>query len=91
MFVDMVRGPRSDWESVREASGMLDDPPPGLVAVIVVPDGEDDMIGITVWDTPGQRGEFAAQRMMPLFESGALADVTSNPDPVTPISLYFRD
>ena len=59
--------------------------------MIVVPDGDDDVIGITVWDTPGQRGDFAAQRMMPLFESGALAGVTSNSDPVQPISLYIRD
>lgn len=91
MFVDMVKGPKTDWETVRDASGMLDDPPPGLAAVVVLPDGDDDIVGVTVWDTPGQRGQWAADVMMPLFESGALADVTSKPDPVTPISLFIRE
>ena len=40
------------------------------------------MRAITVWETPGQRGDWAARVMMPLFESGVLAGVQSNPEPV---------
>ena len=90
MFVETVRGPRSDWEAVRDRSGILAQPPDGLLSCVVLPDGDDHMIGIMVWDTPGQRGDWAAATMMPLFESGRMADVTSNPAPVEPIDLFVR-
>ena len=90
MFVDSVRGPRSDWELVCEKSGLVDDPPDGLLACVALPDGDDDVIGIMVWETPGHRGDFAAGTMMPLFESGELAGVTSNPEPVEPVAVYLR-
>jgi len=42
------------------------------------------------WETPGQRGDWAAAAMVPLFESGTPAGVTTNPSPVTPIDGYVR-
>lgn len=90
MFVEVVEGPLSDWELVREKSRLLDDPPDGLLACIVTPVGDDAIHGVMVWETPGQRGDWAAAVMMPLFESGALAGVTSNPSPTTPVDVFLR-
>jgi len=90
MFVDMVTGPLSEWELVAEHSKLVSDPPEGLIACIVLPEGDGQMRAITVWETPGQRGDFAATVMMPLFESGVLAGVENNPEPVQPVALYVR-
>jgi hypothetical protein len=48
------------------------------------------MHGVMVWETAAQRGEWAAAVMMPLFESGVLAGVTTDPAPVSPIDVYVR-
>jgi hypothetical protein len=90
MFVDMVTGPMSDWELVAEHAKLVSEPPDGLLACIVVPEGDGRMRAITVWETPGQRGEWAANVMMPLFESGILAGVESDPQPVRPVALFVR-
>jgi len=90
MFVDMVTGPMSEWELVAEHSKLVSEPPEGLLACIVLPEGDGQMRGITVWETPGQRGDFAAEVMMPLFESGVLASVQNNPEPVRPVALFVR-
>lgn len=90
MFVDMFSGPTSDWELVAEHSKLVSEPPEGLFACIVVPDGDDQVRGITVWESPGQRGDWAASVMMPLFQSGVLAGVQSNPEPVQPVALFVR-
>jgi hypothetical protein len=90
MFVDMVIGPRSDWELVAEHSKLVSEPPDGLLACIVLPETDGQMRAITVWESPGQRGDWAASVMMPLFESGKLADVNSDPEPVRPIALFVR-
>jgi len=86
----MVTGPMSGWELVAEHSKLVSEPPDGLLACIVVPEGDGQMRAITVWETPGQRGDFAAQVMMPLFESGVLASVQNNPEPVRPAALFIR-
>ena len=90
MFVDMVTGRISEWELVAEHSRLVSEPPDGLLACIVVPEGDGEMRAITVWETPGHRGDFAASVMMPLFESGVLADVHNNPEPVRPVALFVR-
>jgi hypothetical protein len=90
MFVEVVEGPLRDWESVREHSRLVDDPPDGLLACVVTPVGDDAMHGVMVWETAAQRGEWAAAVMMPLFESGVLAGVTTDPSPVSPIDVYVR-
>ena len=90
MFVDMATGPMSDWELVAEHSKLISSPPDGLLACIVLPEGDGQMRAITVWETPGQRGDWAASVMMPLFESGVLAGVVSDPEPVRPAALFVR-
>lgn len=86
----MVTGPMNEWELVAEHAELVSEPPDGLLACIVVPEADDQMRCITVWETPGQRGEFAASVMMPLFESGVLADVRNSPEPVHPVALFLR-
>ena len=77
----MVTGPVTDWELVAHHSKLVSEPPEGLLACIVLPEGDGQMRGFTVWETAAQRGDWAAQVMMPLFESGVLADVSSHPCP----------
>ncbi len=48
------------------------------------------MTVVRVWDSPGQRGESAAEVMMPLLESGELAEGTTKPAPVEPLDLFVR-
>jgi len=54
----------SDWELVAEQSKLVSEPPDGLLVCVVIPDGDDQVRGITVWETPGQRGDWAASVMM---------------------------
>ena len=89
MFVDMVTGPMGDWELVAEHSKLVTEPPDGLLACIVLPEGDGQMRAITVCETPGQRGDWAARAMVPLFESGVLAGVQSNPEPIQPVALFL--
>lgn len=48
------------------------------------------MRAVTVWETPGDRGDWAARVMLPLFESGSLADLQTESEPVRPIALFVR-
>ncbi|MGI9622922.1 MAG: hypothetical protein ACR2PK_08815 [Acidimicrobiales bacterium] len=90
MFIDSVTGPLSDWEAVKHHSKLITEPPDGLLACVVLPEGDGEMRAITVWETPGQRGDWAARVMMPLFESGVLDGLTTSPAPIEPIDLYVR-
>ena len=90
VFVEQAVGPRLDWELVREKSGLLDDPPDALLACIAVPSGEEEVSVIMVWESAGQRGDWAAEIMMPLFEAGEFEGTTTSPKPVKPISMYLK-
>jgi hypothetical protein len=91
MFVERVSGPVRDWEAVKARSGLLADPPDGLLSCVVLPDGDGRLTATMVWESPGQRGDWAAEVMMPLFESGQMDDVGSHPEPVEPIDLFVRE
>lgn len=90
MFVEFVSGARRDWETVRDKSRVLEDPPDGLLACIALPKGDDEMSTVMVWESADVRGTWAAEVMMPLFEAGEFADVASNPSPIQPIDVYIK-
>jgi hypothetical protein len=43
-----------------------------------------------VWETPAARGDFAAERMVPLVADGTLGEEHGHPERVTPVELYLR-
>ncbi len=42
-----------------------------------------------VWETPAARGEWAAERMVPLFEASLLGEEHGPPERVTPVQVYL--
>ena len=89
MFMETITATASEWHLVNEKTGLVSEPPAGLVAHVAWESGPDQVTAVMVWEAPGQRGDFAAEVMMPLFESGELAGVTANPSPVQAILAEF--
>ncbi len=50
----------------------------------------DEVTTLMVWETPSARGDFAFERMMPLFEDGTLGEEHGHPERVTPVNVYLR-
>lgn len=89
MFMETITAPIVEWNLVNEKSRLTDDPPAGLIAHVAWESGPDEVTAVMVWETASQRGDFAVEVMMPLFQSGELADVSSNPSPVQPLLAQF--
>ena len=83
MFGDMVTGPKSEWRRFPNTARSRRIHPMEF-ACIVFPEGDGRLRGFTVWEKPGQRGDVAAQVMMPLFDSGVVARAQNSPEPVRP-------
>ncbi len=88
MFIDVVTALRSEIELVDERVGLFRDPPAGLVAAISWESGGDQVTTVMVWETPGARGDYAFQKMMPLIEEGG---ITGKPEIVQPFRVFIRD
>ncbi len=88
MFIDQVTTTSEGLDIVDAETGFFSDPPEGLSAVIAWDAGDGNVTCLMVWDTPGQRGEFAFQKMMPLMESGR---VQGDPDVLTPTRVFIRN
>lgn len=87
MFMDVVVASRAEIELVDEQAGLFRDPPNGLIAAVAWESGDDQMTTVMVWTTPGDRGDFAFEKMMPLIEQGG---ITSKPEIVQPFQLFVR-
>lgn len=90
MFIDKTSAPRAVIDKVLTEARMIDDPPRGLAALLSWEEADEHVTIVMCWDTPGHRGDFAAERMMPLFESGVLGDEAGDPDRVVPFKVYIR-
>ncbi len=88
-FTEIVTGPRAEAERVFAETGLVADPPEGLAALIAWETGSDELTTVMVWATPGARGDFAAERMMPLLEDGTFRP--SSPERLHPTHLFVRD
>lgn len=91
MFIDRTTAPRAVIRTVLTEARMLDDPPAGLAALLSWEEPDDQVTIVMCWDSPAHRGEFAAERMMPLFERGVLGEAAGDPDRLTPFEVYVRD
>jgi hypothetical protein len=91
MFLDLITTTRAEVDIVDREAGLFSDPPEGLLAALAWeaegadPDGEVTVL--TVWATPGARGDRGYQRIMPLAGSGA---VTGEPAILTPYRTFVR-
>jgi hypothetical protein len=86
-FIDVVTTSPAELAIVDAEAGIFSNPPPGLAAAISWESGDDQVTCLMVWDTPGQRGDFAAERMMPLLASGR---VSGEPERLKPHQLFVR-
>lgn len=91
MFIDKITVSREVIQTVLTEARMIDDPPEGLAALLSWEEADEQVTMVMCWDTPAHRGEFAAQRMMPLFERGVLGEEAGDPDRVVPVEVYIRD
>ncbi|MDX1690282.1 MAG: hypothetical protein R3290_04575 [Acidimicrobiia bacterium] len=91
MFVDIVTTSLSALEDVVREGRLLSDPPEAMAAMFSWHEDDGQITTITVWDSAGERGDFAAERMMPLFEAGTLGEQHGSPRPVRTVHTYIRD
>jgi hypothetical protein len=90
MFVEIVHAPAAELQQVFELSRLTSDPPAGLLAAVSYTEASGQSSALLVWEAPGQRGDWAAERMVPLFESGALTGASGHPERVEPIEVWIR-
>lgn len=58
------------------------------MAAIAWETGGGEVTTVMVWTTPAARGDFALERMMPLYESGTLGEEHGHPERVTAVNVY---
>jgi len=90
VFVETVRAPRAEIEFVFREARLTSDPPPGLRAAISWELADGEAMALVVWDSPGERGDWAAERVVPLADAGAMADHVGHPERATPIEVWVR-
>ena len=88
MFVEIVSTTRSELDLIDEEAGLFSDPPEGLL-VLVAWEGEltEEVMLLSVWQTPEARGEFGFRKIMPLVEAG---EVVSTPKRLKPVKVWIR-
>jgi hypothetical protein len=91
VFIDRVTTSRTALEEVIREGRLLSDPPEAMVAMLSWEVEDGQVTTITVWDSASERGAFAAERMMPLFEAGVLGEAHGSPRPVKAVHAYVRD
>lgn len=90
MFIETVTLARAQAEAVWEHSRIFSEPPDGLMAAIAWETGAGEVTSVMTWETPAARGDFAMERMMPLYESGTLGEEHGHPQPVTAVNVFLR-
>jgi hypothetical protein len=90
VFAETITIEHSLAQAVWDHSRLFTEPPTGLLAAITWESGGDDVTAVMVWETPAARGDFAAERLVPLFEAGILAEEHGHPERVTPLQVYLR-
>lgn len=91
MFMDRITIGREALEEVLQASGLIEDPPSSLLAFVSWEEDDGQVTAISVWETASDRGQYAADTMMPLFEQGVLGEQHGSPHPVRPVHVHLRD
>ncbi len=90
MFAETITITRAQAQTVWDHSRLFSEPPAGLLAAIAWESGGDDEItSVMVWETPAARGDFAAERMLPLYDAGILGEAHGHPERVTPVQVYL--
>lgn len=90
MFVETVTLGRAEAETVWEHSRLFSEPPAGLASVIAWMSGVNEVTVLMAWDTAAARGDFALERMVPLYEAGTLGEQHGHPAAVDAVRVYLR-
>ncbi len=70
---------------------LLSDPPDAMIAMFSWEVDDGRVMSLSVWDSAEERGAFAAERMMQLFQSGVLGEEHGSPRPARVVHTYVRD
>ncbi|MBW3657911.1 MAG: hypothetical protein KY457_04690 [Actinobacteria bacterium] len=89
MFMDKVTIARDAAEDVWRESRLLDDPPAGLLALLAWEE-DGQVTAVSLWESAADRGQAAADRMLPLFERGVLGERHGSPHPVEAVRVHLR-
>lgn len=90
MFIDKVTAPREVVQKVLTEARMIEDPPERLAVLLSWEEADEHVTMVMCWDTPAHRGDFAVQRMMPLFDGGVLGEEAGDPDRLVPFRVDVR-
>lgn len=90
MFMDKVTISRDAADEVFQESKLLDEPPTSLLALLSWEEDDGRVTVMSVWESAADRGQWAADQMMPLFERGVLDERHGSPHPVPPVRIYLR-
>ena len=89
MFVETIALSRSEWEHWHERLRYATDPPEALIATIVWDEGDGQVAGVNVWDSPKAIAEFYLERVGPIVE--VEGEPTNKPKRRgEPLALYLR-
>ena len=89
MFVETIRLPRSEWERWHERLRYTSDPPEALIATIVWDNGDNQVAGVNLWETPKAVADFYFERVQPIVE--AEGEPTAKPQRRgEPLAVYLR-
>jgi hypothetical protein len=90
MYMDKVTTSREAAEEVWNESGLLDDPPTSLLALLAWEEQDGQVTTVSVWESAAARGDVAVSRVMPLFEQGILDERHGSPHPVPVVRIHLR-
>ena len=91
MFMEIITVPRAHYELVAEKSRVHVDTPAGLLSSVVWEAEDGKVTWLTVWATPSARGDFAAERLLPFFQSGVFAELKEQPRRLAPVHVFVRE
>jgi hypothetical protein len=91
MYMDKDTTSRDGAEEAWEAIKLLDDPPESLLALLSWEEADGQVTSVYVWESAADRGQVAAERVMPLFQQGILNEERhGSPHPVPAVKIFLR-
>lgn len=88
MFMDRVTVDRAAHDELIEATRLLDDPPDGLLAALSWEEQDGQVTMVSLWESPGARGDATTERILPLVEAGMLDGRHGDPEPVRAVAVH---
>jgi len=88
-YTEIIHITEAEAEEFFTQTRLISDPPSGLAALVSWETGSDQLTILMVWSDASGRGDFSAERVMPLLESGKIP--AGKPERIHPVHLLVRD